>query len=56
MGLKKKHFILWFRQVRENEVVQFTYDKWKSVKMKHHIFCYQASPAKKQFSTESDRQ
>uniref|UniRef100_A0A2A4JH97 BPL/LPL catalytic domain-containing protein n=1 Tax=Heliothis virescens TaxID=7102 RepID=A0A2A4JH97_HELVI len=43
-------------EVRENEVVQFNYDKWKSVKMKHHIFCYQASPAKKQFSTESDRQ
>ncbi|CAG9112896.1 unnamed protein product [Plutella xylostella] len=42
--------------VRENEVVQFTYDKWKSVKLKHHIFCYQASPAKKQFSTETDRQ
>ncbi|CAH1636078.1 unnamed protein product [Spodoptera littoralis] len=33
-------------EVRENEIVQFTYDKWKSVKMKHHIFCYQASPAK----------
>ncbi|XP_026332395.1 biotin--protein ligase [Hyposmocoma kahamanoa] len=43
-------------EVRENEVVQFTFDKWKSVKMKHHIFCYQASPAKKQFSTESERQ
>ncbi|XP_049884797.1 biotin--protein ligase [Pectinophora gossypiella] len=43
-------------EIRENEVVQFTFDKWKSVKMKHHIFCYQASPAKKQFSTESDRQ
>ncbi|XP_048478124.1 biotin--protein ligase [Plutella xylostella] len=43
-------------EVRENEVVQFTYDKWKSVKLKHHIFCYQASPAKKQFSTETDRQ
>ncbi|XP_060805939.1 biotin--protein ligase [Amyelois transitella] len=43
-------------EVRENEVVQFSYDKWQSVKMKHHIFCYQASPAKKQFSTESDRQ
>ncbi|XP_063832731.1 uncharacterized protein LOC135081876 [Ostrinia nubilalis] len=43
-------------EVRENEVVQFSFDKWKSVKMKHHIFCYQASPAKKQFSTESDRQ
>ncbi|KAL4716228.1 hypothetical protein ACJJTC_004722 [Scirpophaga incertulas] len=43
-------------EVRENEVVQFSYDKWKSVRMKHHIFCYQASPAKKQFSTESDRQ
>ncbi|CAH2054413.1 unnamed protein product, partial [Iphiclides podalirius] len=43
-------------EVRENEIVQFSYDKWSSVKMKHHIFCYQASPAKKQFSTESDRQ
>ncbi|XP_068619675.1 biotin--protein ligase [Battus philenor] len=43
-------------EVRESEIVQFSYDKWKSVKMKHHIFCYQASPAKKQFSTESDRQ
>ncbi|KAG6457527.1 hypothetical protein O3G_MSEX010347 [Manduca sexta] len=43
-------------EVRENEIVQFSYDKWKAVKMKHHIFCYQASPAKKQFSTESDRQ
>ncbi|KAF9411933.1 hypothetical protein HW555_009407 [Spodoptera exigua] len=38
------------------KLVQFSYDKWKSVKMKHHIFCYQASPAKKQFSTECDRQ
>ncbi|KPJ10734.1 Biotin--protein ligase [Papilio machaon] len=43
-------------EVRESEIVQFSYDKWKSVKMKHHIFCYQASPAKKQFSTESERQ
>ncbi|XP_072933352.1 biotin--protein ligase [Epargyreus clarus] len=43
-------------EIRENEIVQFSYDKWKSVKMKHHIFCYQASPAKKQFSTESERQ
>ncbi|CAK1545560.1 unnamed protein product [Leptosia nina] len=43
-------------EIRENEVVQFSYDKWHAVKMKHHIFCYQASPAKKQFSTESDRQ
>ncbi|KAI5633383.1 biotin--protein ligase isoform X1 [Phthorimaea operculella] len=43
-------------EIRENEVVQFSFDKWKSVKMKHHIFCYQASPAKKQFSTESERQ
>ncbi|XP_053615602.1 biotin--protein ligase isoform X2 [Plodia interpunctella] len=43
-------------EVRENEVVQFSFDRWQSVKMKHHIFCYQASPAKKQFSTENDRQ
>lgn len=41
-------------QVREHELVQFSYDKWQKVKMMHHIFCYQPSPVKKNFSTESD--
>lgn len=41
-------------EVREHELVRFSYDKWKNVKMMHHIFCYQASPAKKQFSKDSD--
>ncbi|CAG9814996.1 unnamed protein product [Phaedon cochleariae] len=41
-------------EVREHELVRFTYGKWAQVKMMHHIFCYQASPAKKQFSKDSD--
>ncbi|XP_066259980.1 biotin--protein ligase [Euwallacea similis] len=41
-------------EVREHELVRFSYGKWKNVKMMHHIFCYQASPAKKQFSKDSD--
>ncbi|XP_060532773.1 biotin--protein ligase [Cylas formicarius] len=41
-------------EVREHELVRFSYGKWKRVKMMHHIFCYQASPAKKQFSKDSD--
>ncbi|CAH1110239.1 unnamed protein product [Psylliodes chrysocephalus] len=41
-------------EVREHELVRFSYGKWKQVKMMHHIFCYQASPTKKQFSKDSD--
>ncbi|XP_018566189.1 biotin--protein ligase isoform X2 [Anoplophora glabripennis] len=41
-------------EVREHELVRFTYGKWRQVRMMHHIFCYQASPAKKQFSKDSD--
>ncbi|CAG9853591.1 unnamed protein product [Phyllotreta striolata] len=41
-------------EVREHELVRFSYGKWHQVKMMHHIFCYQASPTKKQFSKESD--
>ncbi|XP_075145553.1 holocarboxylase synthetase-like protein isoform X2 [Haematobia irritans] len=51
------HFILpTYRtaEVRERELVQFSYDKWEKVKMMHHIFCYQPSPVKKNFSTDSD--
>ncbi|XP_057664831.1 biotin--protein ligase [Diorhabda carinulata] len=42
-------------EVREHELVRFSYGQWKQVKMMHHIFCYQASPTKKQFSKESDQ-
>ncbi|XP_072379075.1 biotin--protein ligase isoform X1 [Diabrotica undecimpunctata] len=41
-------------EVREHELVRFSYGQWTQVKMMHHIFCYQASPTKKQFSKESD--
>lgn len=44
----------WIPQVREHELVRFTYGKWSNVRMMHHIFCYQASPARKQFSKDSD--
>lgn len=40
-------------EVREHELVRFSYGEWRRVKMMHHIFCYQASPAKKQFSKDS---
>ena len=42
-------------QVREHELVRFSYGDWKRVRMMHHIFCYQASPARKQFSKDSDQ-
>lgn len=42
-------------EVREHELVRFTYGEWKRVRMMHHIFCYQASPARKQFSKDSDQ-
>lgn len=41
-------------EVREHELVQFTYGKWKNIKMMHHIFCYQPSPIRKHFSQDSD--
>jgi biotin---protein ligase len=41
-------------EVREHELVQFSYGKWKNIKMMHHIFCYQPSPIRKHFSQESD--
>lgn len=42
-------------EVREHELVRFSYENWKRVKMMHHVFCYQASPAKRQFSKDSDQ-
>lgn len=40
-------------EVRENELVRFSYGKWKHVRMLHHIFCYQASPVKTKFHDDS---
>ncbi|XP_012287095.1 biotin--protein ligase isoform X2 [Orussus abietinus] len=41
-------------EVREHELVRFSYGKWKHVRMMHHIFCYQASPAKTRFSQDHE--
>ena len=41
-------------EVRENELVRFSYGKWMHVRMMHHIFCYQASPVKTKFSQDHD--
>lgn len=43
-------------EVREHELVQFSYGKWHKVQLMHHIFCYHPSPIKKHFSVESDDQ
>ncbi|KOC60318.1 Biotin--protein ligase [Habropoda laboriosa] len=41
-------------EVRENELVHFSYGKWKHVRMMHHIFCYQASPVRTKFSQDNE--
>lgn len=41
-------------EVRENELVQFSYGKWQKVQLMHHIFCYHPSPIKKHFSLDQD--
>ncbi|XP_057341887.1 biotin--protein ligase [Microplitis mediator] len=41
-------------EVREHELVRFSYGKWKNVQMMHHIFCYQASPVKSRFSQDHE--
>ncbi|XP_076242598.1 holocarboxylase synthetase-like protein isoform X2 [Calliopsis andreniformis] len=41
-------------EVRENELVYFSYGKWKHVRMMHHIFCYQASPVRTKFSHDQE--
>ncbi|XP_014203676.1 biotin--protein ligase isoform X2 [Copidosoma floridanum] len=41
-------------EVRENELVRFSYGKWKHVRMMHHVFCYQASPIKTKFSQDQE--
>ncbi|XP_011882761.1 PREDICTED: biotin--protein ligase isoform X2 [Vollenhovia emeryi] len=41
-------------EVRENELVHFSYGKWKRVRMMHHIFCYHASPIRTRFSQDHE--
>lgn len=41
-------------EVRENELVQFSYERWQKIQLMHHIFCYHPSPIKKHFSLEND--
>ncbi|KAI4485519.1 hypothetical protein M0804_007024 [Polistes exclamans] len=41
-------------EVREHELVHFSYGKWKHVRMMHHIFCYQASPVRARFSHDNE--
>lgn len=41
-------------EVRENELVHFSYGKWKRVRMMHHIFCYHASPVRARFSQDQE--
>ncbi|KAI4487632.1 hypothetical protein M0802_011988 [Mischocyttarus mexicanus] len=41
-------------EVREHELVHFSYGKWKHVRMMHHIFCYQASPVRTRFSHDNE--
>lgn len=41
-------------EVRENELVQFSYGRWHKIQLMHHIFCYHPSPIKKHFSLDSD--
>jgi biotin--protein ligase len=43
-------------EVRERELVRFSYARWKQVQMMHHIFCYQASPARTKFSPREPRE
>lgn len=43
-------------EVRENELVQFSYADWHKVQLMHHIFCYHPSPIKKHFSVDNDDQ
>lgn len=43
-------------EVRENELVQFSYGQWHKIQLMHHIFCYHPSPIKKHFSSETDEQ
>lgn len=39
-------------EVRESELVQFSYRDWHRIQLMHHIFCYHPSPIKKHFSLD----
>lgn len=41
-------------EVRESELVQFSYGRWQKIQLMHHVFCYHPSPIKKHFSLEND--
>ncbi|XP_014489289.1 PREDICTED: biotin--protein ligase isoform X3 [Dinoponera quadriceps] len=41
-------------EVRESELVYFSYGKWKHMRMMHHIFCYHASPVRARFSQDQE--
>lgn len=41
-------------EVRESELVHFSYGKWKHVRMMHDIFCYHASPVRARFSQDQE--
>ncbi|XP_069680984.1 biotin--protein ligase isoform X2 [Periplaneta americana] len=43
-------------EVRERELVRFSYARWHQVRLLHHIFCYQASPARSRFSPKEAQQ
>lgn len=43
-------------EVRESELVQFSYGRWQKIQLMHHIFCYHSSPIKKHFSLDTDEQ
>ena len=42
-------------EVRPDELVTFSYSKWKHVRMMHHIFCYQPSPTTAKFSGSEEQ-
>lgn len=42
-------------EVRPDELVTFSYSKWKHVRMMHHVFCYQPSPASAKFSGSEEQ-
>ncbi|KAK6641797.1 hypothetical protein RUM44_013514 [Polyplax serrata] len=41
-------------EIREREMVHFTYGRWRRVRLMHHVFCYQNSPSRTKFSGDSD--
>ncbi|KAF4520098.1 hypothetical protein B566_EDAN010327 [Ephemera danica] len=42
-------------EVRTNELVTFSYQRWKKIKMLHHVFCYQQSPVHSRFGDQNTK-